>query len=76
MPFGVDHLIQLLRAIAEGRLMRTLAAQFRQTGNTLRHEFLGTVAYGTIEPANISAILTRRDGQYLHPPLKGRESGR
>jgi hypothetical protein len=30
----------------------------RQTGSTLEQKFLGTKAYGTIEPANLEAIFS------------------
>ncbi|KAF9696347.1 hypothetical protein EKO04_005637 [Ascochyta lentis] len=57
-PFGVDRLEQIFRADAESRLMELLLFHFRQTGNTLEQKFLGTKAYGTIEPANLEAIFS------------------
>ena len=57
-PFGVDRLEQIFRADAESRLMELFLFHFRQTGSTLEQKFLGTKAYGTIEPANMEAILS------------------
>ncbi|ORY14147.1 cytochrome P450 alkane hydroxylase [Clohesyomyces aquaticus] len=57
-PFGVDRLEQIFRADAESRLMELFLFHFRQTGSTLEQKFLGTKAYGTIEPANLEAILS------------------
>jgi cytochrome P450 len=54
----VDRLEQIFRADAESRLMELFLFHFRQTGNTLEQKFLGTRAYGTIEPANVEAILS------------------
>ncbi|KAI9695122.1 MAG: hypothetical protein M1820_008890 [Bogoriella megaspora] len=57
-PFGVDRLEQIFRADAESRLMELFLFHFRLWGNTLEQIFLGTKAFGTIEPANIEAILS------------------
>lgn len=38
--------------------MELFLAHFRQTGYTLEQEFLGIKAFGTIEPANLRAILS------------------
>lgn len=57
-PFGVDRLEQIFRADAESRLMELFLFHFRQTGSTLEQKFLGTKAYGTIEPANMEAIFS------------------
>lgn len=57
-PLGVDRLEQIFRANAESRLMELFLFHFRQTGNTLEQVFLGTKAFGTIDPANIEAILS------------------
>jgi len=38
--------------------MELFLFHFRQTGNTLEQKFLGTKAYGTMEPANLEAILS------------------
>jgi hypothetical protein len=57
-PFGVDRLEQIFRADAESRLMELFLFHFRQTGSTLEQKFLGTKAYGTIEPANLEAIFS------------------
>ncbi|OAL42680.1 cytochrome P450 alkane hydroxylase [Pyrenochaeta sp. DS3sAY3a] len=55
---GVSRLEQIFRADAESRLMELFLFHFRQTGSTLEQKFLGTKAYGTIEPANLEAILS------------------
>ncbi|KAF1843674.1 cytochrome P450 alkane hydroxylase [Cucurbitaria berberidis CBS 394.84] len=57
-PFGIDRLEQIFRADSESRLMELFLFHFRQTGNTLEQKFLGTKAYGTIEPANLEAIFS------------------
>jgi hypothetical protein len=38
--------------------MELFLFHFRQTGNTLQQIFLGTPAFGTIDPANLEAILS------------------
>jgi hypothetical protein len=38
--------------------MELFLFHFRQTGNTLEQVFLGTKAFGTIEPANLEALLS------------------
>jgi hypothetical protein len=38
--------------------MELFLFHFRQTGSTLEQVFLGTKAFGTIEPANMEAILS------------------
>jgi hypothetical protein len=57
-PFGVDRLEQIFRADAESRLMELFLFHFRLWGTTLEQIFLGTRAFGTIEPANLEAILS------------------
>ncbi|KAL9039837.1 MAG: hypothetical protein Q9180_002292 [Flavoplaca navasiana] len=57
-PLGVDRLEQIFRANAESRLMELFLFHFRLWGTTLEQIFLGTRAYGTIEPANLEAILS------------------
>lgn len=57
-PLGVDRLEQIFRANAESRLMELFLFHFRQTGSTLEQVFLGAKAFGTIEPANMEAILS------------------
>jgi hypothetical protein len=64
-PFGFDRLEQLIRADAECRLMQIISFYFQQTGHTLEHVFLGKSIYGTIEPANIEALFTKDQGQFL-----------
>ena len=38
--------------------MELFLFHFRQTGNTLGQVFLGTQAFGTVDPANLEAILS------------------
>ncbi|KFY10203.1 hypothetical protein V491_07770 [Pseudogymnoascus sp. VKM F-3775] len=57
-PFGVDRLEQIFRANTESRLMELFLFHFRQTGWTLEQVFLGTPAFGTVDPANMEAILS------------------
>ena len=57
-PFGVDRLEQIFRADTESRLMELFLFHFRQTGNTLEQVFLGTQAFGTVDPANLEAIMS------------------
>lgn len=49
---------QIFRANTESRLMELFLFHFRQTGSTLEQVFLGTRAFGTIDPANLEAILS------------------
>lgn len=57
-PFGIDRLEQIFRADAESRLMELFLFHFRLWGTTLEQKFLGTLAFGTIEPRNLEAILS------------------
>lgn len=57
-PLGLDRLEQIFRADNESRLMELFQFHFRQTGSTLEQVFLGTSAFGTIEPANLEALLS------------------
>lgn len=57
-PLGVDRIEQIFRANAESRLMELFLFHFRLWGTTLEQIFLGTRAFGTIEPANLEAILS------------------
>jgi hypothetical protein len=59
-PIGIDRLEQIFRASAESRLMELFLFHFRQTGYTLKQIFLMTPAYGTLDPANIEAILSSK----------------
>ncbi|KAF2711611.1 cytochrome P450 alkane hydroxylase [Pleomassaria siparia CBS 279.74] len=56
-PWGIDRLEQIFRADAEARLMEHFYFHFRQTGNTLEQNFLGTKAWGTVEPRNLECLL-------------------
>lgn len=67
-PLGVDRLEQIFRANAESRLMELFLFHFRLWGTTLEQIFLGSRAYGTIEPANLEAILnTNFQGTAITP---------
>ncbi|KAK5106290.1 hypothetical protein LTS08_000408 [Lithohypha guttulata] len=57
-PWGIDRLEQIFRADAESRLMELFLFHFRLWGTTLEQKFLGTLAFGTIEPRNLEAILS------------------
>ena len=47
--------------------MELFQFHFRQTGSTLEQAFLGNQAFGTIEPANMEAILsTNFKGETYH----------
>lgn len=59
-PFGIDRLEQIFRANTESRLMELFQFHFRQTGYTLKQVFLGTPAYGTVDPANMEAMFSSR----------------
>jgi hypothetical protein len=59
-PFGIDRLQQIFRADAESRLNEYFLSNFRQMGNTLERSFLGTSVWGTIEPANLEAVLSTK----------------
>ncbi len=49
--------------------MELFLFHFRQTGSTLEQVFLGTSAFGTIEPANVEAILsTNFTGKFYANP--------
>jgi hypothetical protein len=70
----VDRLEQIFRADNESRLMELFLFHFRQTGSTLEQVFLGTKAFGTIEPANLEALLsTNFKGLFLtHFPTRSK----
>lgn len=57
-PWGIDRLEQIFRANDESRLMELFLFHFRLWGTTLEQVFLGTRAFGTIEPRNLEAILS------------------
>lgn len=57
-PLGVDRLEQIFRANTESRLMELFLFHFRQTGYTLQQIFLRTSAFGTVDPANLEAMLS------------------
>lgn len=59
-PWGIDRLEQIFRADAESRLMELFLFHFRLWGTTLEQVFLGTQAFGTIEPRNLEAILSSK----------------
>ena len=59
-PLGLDRLEQIFRANTESRLMELFLFYFRQTGYTLQQVFLLTPAFGTVDPANLEAILSSK----------------
>lgn len=69
-PWGVDRLEQIFRANTESRLMELFLFHFRQTGYTLQQIFLGTPAYGTVDPANMEAILSSRFSDWGNGPRR------
>ena len=58
LPLGVDRLSQIFRADADHKLMALFLWHFRHWGDTLEQVFLGTRAFGTIDPRNLEAILS------------------
>ncbi|OBT41892.1 hypothetical protein VE00_07408 [Pseudogymnoascus sp. WSF 3629] len=54
----MDRLEQIFRANTESRLMELFLFHFRQTGWTLEQVFLRVPAFGTVDPANMEAILS------------------
>ncbi|KAJ6192116.1 cytochrome P450 alkane hydroxylase [Bipolaris maydis] len=63
-PFGLDRLKQMVQADAELRLMELFLFHFRQIGSTLEQKFLGTKVFGTMEPANLEAILSTQSKDF------------
>lgn len=57
-PLGIDRLIQIWQADSDQRLMELFTFHFRDVGNTLEQRFLGTRAFGTIEPKNLEAMMS------------------
>jgi len=57
-PWGIDRLLQIFDADRNSRLMELFLFHFQDVGNTLEQVFLGTPAFGTIEPRNLQAILS------------------
>jgi hypothetical protein len=48
---------------------------FRRWGNTLDQVFLGTQAFGTIDPLNLQAVLsTKFDGSVVNPYIYAGEN--
>lgn len=65
-PLGIDRLIQIWTADADQRLMDLFTFHFRDVGTTLEQKFLGTIAFGTIEPRNLEAMmLSQEKGEIL-----------
>lgn len=58
LPLGVDRLYQISQAHSDNRLMALFLYHFRRWGDTLEQVFLGTRAFGTIDPRNLEAILS------------------
>ncbi|MCJ1425732.1 hypothetical protein MMC29_003632, partial [Sticta canariensis] len=63
-PLGVDRLLQIWQADANQRLMELFKFHFQDVGNTLEQKFLGTIAFGTVEPENLEAMLSTRFGDF------------
>ena len=59
-PLGLDRLKQIFDADADSRLMALFLMHFRMWGDTLEQVFLGTQAFGTIDPINLEAILSTK----------------
>lgn len=59
-PLGLDRLEQIFRAESEPRLMELFLFHFRQTGYTLKQVFLLIPAFGTVDPANLKAMLSSK----------------
>lgn len=65
-PFGIDRLIQIWQADSEQRLMELFTFHFQDVGSTLEQRFLGTRAFGTIEPKNLEAMMSSKiQGEYF-----------
>ncbi|KAJ5114025.1 hypothetical protein N7456_002559 [Penicillium angulare] len=60
-PLGIDRLIQIWMADADQRLMGLFTFHFRDVGNTLEQKFLGTKAFGTVEPRNLEAMMSSKE---------------
>jgi hypothetical protein len=51
---------QIFDADADSRLVALFLFHFRMWGNTLEHIFLGTQAFGTVDPINLEAVLSTK----------------
>ncbi|KAK7750019.1 hypothetical protein SLS62_008011 [Diatrype stigma] len=69
-PLGIDRLEQIFRANAKSRLMELFLFHFHQTGYTLKQVFLGTPAYGTVDPANMETILSSKFTDWGNGPRR------
>lgn len=47
-PLGIDRLVQIFQADANGRLMDLFQFHFEDVGATLEQRFLGARAFGTM----------------------------
>ncbi|KAI9927423.1 hypothetical protein MW887_003036 [Aspergillus wentii] len=63
-PLGIDRLIQIWTADADQRLMDLFTFHFRDVGTTLEQKFLGTIAFGTIEPRNLEAMMSSQEKDF------------
>lgn len=63
-PLGIDRLIQIWTADADQRLMDLFTFHFRDVGTTLEQKFLGTIAFGTIEPRNLEAMMLSQEKDF------------
>ncbi|KAJ8130193.1 hypothetical protein O1611_g3437 [Lasiodiplodia mahajangana] len=58
LPFGLDRVWAIIMADRDGWLMEGFKSNFQLVGNSMKQVFLGSPAYGTIEPANLKAIFS------------------
>ena len=54
--------MQIFDADKNDRLMEHFLFLFQDVGNTLEQQFLGTPAFGTIEPRNLEAMFSTKFG--------------
>lgn len=59
-PWGIDRLQQIFDADRNSRLMELFLFHFQDVGTTLEQVFLGTPAFGTIEPRNLQAMFSTK----------------
>lgn len=52
--------MQIFDADKNNRLMELFLFHFQDVGNTLEQKFLGTPAFGTIEPRNLEAMFSTK----------------
>lgn len=58
LPFGIDHVIRLMKADSRGQIPDEIEKIFReQNKDTFSQVILGTVQHATANPRNIQALL-------------------